>query len=685
MAETTAQRNLYALLIGIDSYESIRGLQGCVQDVKSMESYLSGLSGYTPHIQALTSPGPLLPTKENIIQAFESHLSQAGERDVVLFYFAGHGVRETTHIPAFQRVEPDNCLETLVCYDSRVQSGPGMEGTTLADKEIRYLLNKHIKHNEAHVLVITDCCHSGGNTRSMGGQPALTGEDPMEELSSRLARPRPIPARRYDGFLFHEEIPLEVLEPDNALMEEILPQAQHVQMAACRDVEEAWEARRPNGTVGGFFTITLLDILGNSPTGISYYELKERAANLMRNMKKRPQTPQIYSSGKNPNELYRYFLNGTPGERPTYCTVTHNLTEGWTINLGAIHGIPSNAEKESVNIHVTDEEGKAYTAQTLSVFPGSSQIKFVGGAPKKSDVGLKGKVEGIGTYPLQVFLTGAQEGIESFLMIFQQNSREGQNIALELVQKESLAQYVVRAQEGRFYLTLPFDDKHLIEPAWGYEPEWASEMYNYLIHISQWTFFNKLSHLETQLHRNPPQQVKMYPVELQIFQKMPNGEERELDTHKERLELELDSLNQYDQDCTHLRMKLTNHSDKELYCVLLYMNRLFTSNPGLLPSNGIWLEPGGSIEAIGGEYIEVKHYSFIEFFKWDHFLDTIKLVVSTEQFDPMMLYLPELPHPPESPLRNTKTRNWGIPDPGDSAPTKDWTTFKVEIFTRKPQ
>ena len=681
MSETAARRNLYALLVGIDRYESIRGLQGCVQDVRSMQSYLGKLTEFTPQIKVLTSPGEELPTKENLISGFRDHLSQAQKGDVVLFYFAGHGVREKTHIPAFQRVEPDNCLETLVCYDSKVQSGPGMTGTMLADKEIRYLMNTYLNHEDTHVLVITDCCHSGGNTRSL-----VSEIDEEEGLSSRMARPRPIPARRYDGFLFHEEIPLEKLEPADVLMEELLPQARHIQMAACRAVEEAWEARRPNGSVGGFFTITLLEILQQASAGISYYELKERATTLMKNMKKRPQTPQVYASGPDPNDLYQSFLSGSTSPKPTFCAVSYNMAEGWNINLGAIHGVPANADKNPVDIQVTDGAGNTFEAKTLEVFPGSSTIKFMGKAPEKSAANLRGEIEGIGIHPLNIFIEGDQSGMESFLRIFQEHSQDGQNIALELVQKEGDAQYVVRPREGRFYLTHPFDDKPLIEPAWGQEPDWAQVMYDYLIHISQWTFFNKLHHADTHLHKNAPPSYKMYPIEVKVFQKLSNGEELEWDVSKERIELELDSLTDRDQPCTHIRVQLINHSDKELYCVLLYMNMLFTSNPGILPGNGVWLEPGGKVEAAGGNYIEVKHYPYVDYFKWDYFLDTLKLIISTEQFDPMMLFLPELPQPPKSTLRDIdEARSWSIPDPGNSPPPKDWSTFKVEVYTRKPQ
>ena len=36
-------RNIYALLVGIDTYpEGVKSLQGCVNDINAIESYLTG-------------------------------------------------------------------------------------------------------------------------------------------------------------------------------------------------------------------------------------------------------------------------------------------------------------------------------------------------------------------------------------------------------------------------------------------------------------------------------------------------------------------------------------------------------------------------------------------------------------------------------------------------------------------
>ena len=96
--------------------------------------------------------------RENGIAGFRKHLQQASESDVALFYFSGHGSQEYAH-EVFWNVEPDRLNETLVCYDSRA-----LGGWDLADKELNFLI-KEVSNNNAHVVVILDCAHSGSGTR----------------------------------------------------------------------------------------------------------------------------------------------------------------------------------------------------------------------------------------------------------------------------------------------------------------------------------------------------------------------------------------------------------------------------------------------------------------------------------------------------------------------------------------
>jgi hypothetical protein len=81
---------LYAVLVGINGYP-ISPLQGCVNDVDAVETYLNTV--YRKEdvaIKRLTDNDQTLPTRNNLIQAFD-HFQQADAGDVCLFYYSGHG------------------------------------------------------------------------------------------------------------------------------------------------------------------------------------------------------------------------------------------------------------------------------------------------------------------------------------------------------------------------------------------------------------------------------------------------------------------------------------------------------------------------------------------------------------------------------------------------------------------
>ena len=177
-------RNIYALLVGINDYapdSGVRGLQGCVQDIRTIQAYLED----RVPLENLHLLPPLLneqATRQAVIDAFRNHLCQAGSDDTVLFYYAGHGSQEDAP-EEFWTIEPDCLNETLVCYDSRNENG-----LDLADKELAALIGKVAEKNP-HIVLILDCCHSGSGTR-----------DPMQEVEERRL-PKSNRRRSFDSYL----------------------------------------------------------------------------------------------------------------------------------------------------------------------------------------------------------------------------------------------------------------------------------------------------------------------------------------------------------------------------------------------------------------------------------------------------------------------------------------------------
>jgi hypothetical protein len=178
-----------ALLVGINGYrEGVPELKGCLTDVIMQYFLLVHRFGFKPEDililadQALPfmSQKTLLPTRNNILQAFETHLiQQAKPGDVVLFHFSGHGAQVETQY-GFDLTHTDSAGQqlagTIVPLDRMTPTGKARDimGRSL------FLLTKAIKTE--NVTMILDSCHSGGATRIDGFQIRNAQSRPQSEF-----------------------------------------------------------------------------------------------------------------------------------------------------------------------------------------------------------------------------------------------------------------------------------------------------------------------------------------------------------------------------------------------------------------------------------------------------------------------------------------------------------------------
>ena len=111
-------KTVYALLAGIDSYpQPVRPLRGCTNDITRMETYLCArITGERGELKLRVLKNDAA-TRDAVIAGLREHLALAGQEDVALFYFSGHGSQEPAP-KEFWHLEPDHLNETLVCYDS---------------------------------------------------------------------------------------------------------------------------------------------------------------------------------------------------------------------------------------------------------------------------------------------------------------------------------------------------------------------------------------------------------------------------------------------------------------------------------------------------------------------------------------------------------------------------------------
>jgi len=129
-----------ALIVGVDYYNHLNGLHGCVNDAHEVKSTLARHSDGSVNfgVKLLTATGPTDPLDRAELKAAIQELF-SGDSEISLFYFAGHGHVEATG-------------GYLVTSDCR----SGDDGVPL--NEILTLANKSAAKNK---VIILDSCHSG--------------------------------------------------------------------------------------------------------------------------------------------------------------------------------------------------------------------------------------------------------------------------------------------------------------------------------------------------------------------------------------------------------------------------------------------------------------------------------------------------------------------------------------------
>jgi hypothetical protein len=142
--------NLWILAVGVNSYQDskINNLNFCVADAKGVIESLKAQEGrrYAKINSLLIADGEATaPTAANIRQNLK-FLDQAGERDVVMLFLAGHGVSDNAgkflFLPTDTRLNADKTVA---------------ENTAITDGDIVKVLDR-----AGNLLVFIDACQSGG-------------------------------------------------------------------------------------------------------------------------------------------------------------------------------------------------------------------------------------------------------------------------------------------------------------------------------------------------------------------------------------------------------------------------------------------------------------------------------------------------------------------------------------------
>jgi hypothetical protein len=233
-----------ALTIGINAY-STQPLFGCVADARSASATLGQL-GF--EVRTLFDEAA---TRRGIEAAVDRLLAESKRGDTGVIHYAGHG----TQLPDLNQDEGDGFDEAWVPFDY-------MSGEFFIDDDQGKLFDRY-RAAGIELILFTDCCHSGTNTRA-----AFTPNAPQVRANSRYLVPPAEAVRRFRELRGGDSRAAAAgLAPADALGWEI-------HYSACRDTQSAYEH---DGQ--GDFTRALTGALADAASqGASYEALATRLA-----------------------------------------------------------------------------------------------------------------------------------------------------------------------------------------------------------------------------------------------------------------------------------------------------------------------------------------------------------------------------------------------------------------------
>ena len=258
-----------ALCVGINNYPGLSNdLYGCVNDAHDWSDVLTGY-GFETRLM-LDSQA----TRPNIRTALEELVASAGDGDVIVFTYSGHG----TQTFDFGGDEEDAYDEALSVYDGNIP-----------DDDIRVIISRI--DPRASLVVISDSCFSGSVTR----------------LVPENARPRFIPP---------ESMPADGVARQRMFMPESgMPE---ILVSGCSDREYSYDAEI-DGRYNGAMSAMALRVIRQHP-GLTYTEFHNRLRELLPSSEF-PQTPQLEGSEAHKHTLlfepFAYVPGPTPAPEPT--------------------------------------------------------------------------------------------------------------------------------------------------------------------------------------------------------------------------------------------------------------------------------------------------------------------------------------------------------------------------------
>ncbi len=165
--------NRYALVIGISEYQdkNIQQLEFADNDAEDFYQALIDYARFKEdNIKLLLNQEA---TRENIRKNIQGWLKQTGKDDIIFIFFSGHGGQEKD----YNGDENDGIDEYLITYDfNRDDHSSG-----ICDDDFALWISNLLSD---HILIVFDCCHSGGAARSKGLPNLVLKDEAGDSLSN---------------------------------------------------------------------------------------------------------------------------------------------------------------------------------------------------------------------------------------------------------------------------------------------------------------------------------------------------------------------------------------------------------------------------------------------------------------------------------------------------------------------
>jgi hypothetical protein len=255
-----------ALLIGINEYQYVPSLHGCVNDIEAVAAVLTERHAFDPAnmAQLITAADT---TRAGILAGLQRLVEETDEGDVCVVYYSGHGSQAPD--PADDADEEDDGLdETIVPSDS---GRDDHEVRDIVDDELHSYIAA-LAERTPYTTFVFDSCHSGSVDREL---LMLAEVEPLEAQPV----PRAIPAATKapaERSLFPSAAAASAGSPSPSATG-LMPRGDYLMIGGCLDPQTSKETAI-DGKTHGVLTYYLTKELRDAPADASLESVFTRAA-----------------------------------------------------------------------------------------------------------------------------------------------------------------------------------------------------------------------------------------------------------------------------------------------------------------------------------------------------------------------------------------------------------------------